>query len=104
MAEKIFNTEMVHETWLESFTYGECSRVAYISECVEKYFSLKLKHESCDILLTVVYTSPEHPLTSEEKMHLKTMLTSFQSKETELLESVEDDLGEELAVRFLLIK
>lgn len=104
MAERIFKAEVVHETWLESFTYGECSRVAYISECVEKYFSLKLKKESWDMLLTNVYTSPDFPLTPEEKMRLKTMLSSFQTKETELLESTEDNLGEELAVQLILIK
>ena len=104
MADRIFNAGMVHETWMDSFTYGECSRVPYISECVEKYFSSKLKKESWDIVLTVAYTSPEHPITSEEKIHPKTMLTSFHAKKTEFFESIENDLGKELALQLILIK
>lgn len=56
------------------------------------------------MLLGVVYTSPEHSLKSEEKLRLKKILASFQAKEADFFESIEEDLGEELAMQLILIK
>lgn len=103
LERRIMGAGSINETWRESHTYGKSSRIEYLEDLFANYERMLNKPiADCEELVVVAYSSAESPLTDEELVRLRVLLSGVAPKVT-FLQGVSDECGLDLSLQFVEI-
>lgn len=99
----IMSAGSIYETWRESHTYGNSSRIEYLEDLITNYDRMLNKPiADCEELVVVAYSSANARLTDDELVRLRVLLGGVAPKVT-ILRGVSDECRFDLTLQFVEI-
>lgn len=104
---RIMTAGNIHKTWRDSHVSEISLRAIYLAELLTKYFpTLDDIIESCDEIVVVAYTSEATPLTTEEEIALKSVITSSNNMrpiETTFIKGIDNGAKEDISLQIITL-
>ncbi len=104
----ILNAGEIYDTWRESHVYGKTDRIDYIIDLLSNFHpTLDDLCKNADVIIMVVYSSKESPLTEEEDNRLYTAFKPTliaRGIVPTLINGTDDDVKGEIALQIIAIK